>query len=67
MNATLDPIFALQTQISLPGYETRQLAFITLAADSRTEALTLARRYRQWYYITKAFSEARTQAEHELI
>src|SRR6185436_9982466 len=66
-NDTLDPIFALQAQVSVPGYESRQLAIITLAADSRTDALTLASRYRQWYYITKAFGEARTQAEHELV
>ncbi|MGZ9224224.1 MAG: GH36-type glycosyl hydrolase domain-containing protein, partial [Anaerolineales bacterium] len=66
-NDTLDPIFALQAQVGVPGYESRQLAFITLAAPARDEALTLARRYRQWYYITKAFGEARTQAEHELV
>ena len=64
---TLDPIFALQAQVSVPGYESRKLAFITLAAPSRDEALTLARRYRQWYYVRKAFGEARTQAEHELV
>ncbi|HEX6270207.1 MAG TPA: glucoamylase family protein [Anaerolineales bacterium] len=66
MTATLDPIFAMQAQINVPGYESRQLAFITLAASSREEALNLALRYRQWHYITRAFAEARTQAEHEL-
>jgi cyclic beta-1,2-glucan synthetase len=67
MTDTLDPIFALQTQISVPGYDSRQLAFITLAASSREEALDLARRYRQWHYVTRAFTEVRTQAEQELI
>src|SRR4030095_16322440 len=44
--ATLDPICALQAGITLPPYETAQIAFITLAAHSRREALELARRYR---------------------
>ena len=67
MSATLDPIFALQAQVSVPGYESRQLAFITLAAPSREEALTLALRYRQWYFVKKAFRDARMQVEQELI
>jgi cyclic beta-1,2-glucan synthetase len=66
-SATLDPIACLQAHVIVPGYDSRQLAFVTVAAASRTEALTLARRYRQWHFITKAFSEARTQTEHELI
>ncbi|HET9589898.1 MAG TPA: glucoamylase family protein [Anaerolineales bacterium] len=65
--ATLDPVMALQAKISLPAYESRQVAFIALAASSRSEALSLANRYRQWYYVSKAFGEARTQAEHELM
>ncbi|MEW6401113.1 MAG: glucoamylase family protein [Chloroflexota bacterium] len=65
--STLDPIASLQARVNVPDYDSRQLAFVTVAASSRAEALTLVRRYRQWHYITRAFSESRTQAEHELI
>ncbi len=65
--ATLDPIFALQAQVVVEGYDSHQLAFITLAASSRAEALNIAHRYRQWYYVSKAFGDARAQAEDELI
>lgn len=64
--ATLDPIFSLQAQVSIPGHESYQLAFITLAASSRSEAMTLALRYRQWHYVGKAFGDARKQMENEL-
>ncbi len=66
-SATLDPIFALQANIVVPGYESFQLAFVTLAAASRKDALDLARRYRQWHQINKAFDDTRAQAEQELI
>ncbi len=65
--ATLDPIASLQAHMRVPGYDSRQLAFVTVAASSRAEALTLAHRYRQWHYVTQAFRGASTQAEHELI
>ncbi|HSM72789.1 MAG TPA: glucoamylase family protein [Anaerolineales bacterium] len=66
MANTLDPIFALQAQISVPGYDSRQLAFVTLAAPSREEALDLAVQYRQWHYVIRAFTDAHMQAEQEL-
>jgi cyclic beta-1,2-glucan synthetase len=65
--STLDPIFALQARIIIPEYESRQLAFVTLAASSRKEALELAHRFSQWYRIRKSFDEARTKTEQELI
>ncbi len=67
MTSSLDPIFALQTKIVVPGYESRQLAFITLAASSRKDALLLAQRFRQWHQTSRVFEAARTQAERELI
>lgn len=63
--ATLDPIYAMQAEVSMPAYETVQVAFVTLAARSRKEALQLVERYRLWSYIGRAFSDARTQVEDE--
>ena len=64
--SALDPIFALQLQVAVPGYDSHQLAFVTLAAPSRSEALALAQRFRQSPQIIKAFDDARMQAEREL-
>ena len=64
--ATLDPICALQAEIVLAPYETAQIAFVTAVAASRKEVLQLAYRYRRWSQVTRALSDARTHAEHEL-
>jgi hypothetical protein len=40
--ATLDPICALQAEITIPAYQKTQVAFITVAANSRKEALEVA-------------------------
>ena len=60
---TLDPVMALGCEIELPPYATWRLAFVTLAAASRAEALELARRYRQWVWLERAFTRARYTAE----
>ncbi|MCJ7434188.1 MAG: hypothetical protein MUO77_11945, partial [Anaerolineales bacterium] len=64
--ATLDPICALQAEIEMPPYETARIAFVTLAANSRKDAIELARRYRHWPQLNKAIDDARIQAEQEL-
>ncbi|MBI5954738.1 MAG: hypothetical protein HY865_24025 [Chloroflexi bacterium] len=64
--ATLDPILALRARIIVPDYAAHQLAFVTLAAPSRREALELARRFNHWYRIRKTFDEARIKTEAEL-
>jgi len=64
--ATLDPIFAVQAHVIVPEYESVSIAFVTLAASSRKEALQLAQRFNQWRRIRKSFDEARTQTEQEL-
>jgi len=64
--ATLDPICALQAEITLSPYETAQIAFITLAANSRKEAIVLAQRYRRRSQLSRAIEDARTNAEREL-
>jgi len=64
--ATLDPIIALKARVVVPPYESRQIAFVTLAASSRKEALELAGRYSQWHRIRKSFDDARLKTEREL-
>lgn len=64
--ATLDPILALRARMIVLEYESQQLAFVTLAAASRKQALELARRYSQWHRIKKTFDEARATTEQEM-
>jgi cyclic beta-1,2-glucan synthetase len=64
--STLDPICTLQAEVILEPYQTVQVAFMTLAASSRKEALDLARRYHRWSQISRASQDIRLQAEEEL-
>ena len=64
--ATLDPICAMQAEVILEPYQTVQIAFVTLMAHSRKEALELARRYQRWSLISRAMQNVRLQAEEEL-
>lgn len=64
--ATLDPICALQTEFSVSPYETVQLAFITLVANSRKEALQMVYLYRRWSQVSRAMSDARVHVEKEI-
>jgi len=64
--ATLDPIMALGQEIELEPHATAQVAYLTLAAGSRQEALDLARRYQQWPVINRAFDQARSRSAVEL-
>jgi cyclic beta-1,2-glucan synthetase len=64
--ATLDPIFALRDEIELSAYARGQIAYLTVAARSREDAISLVRRYRDWSRIALAFDQAQTESEHEL-
>ncbi len=64
--ATLDPIMALGQEIELAPYGREKLAFVTLVAESRAEALRLAQRYRAWPQIERAFERARSRSEADL-
>ncbi|HLO27894.1 MAG TPA: glucoamylase family protein [Anaerolineales bacterium] len=64
--ATLDPICALQAEIVIAPYHTAQVAFITVVAHSRKEAIDLARRYHRWSQLGRAIQDIRVQAESEL-
>ena len=66
VGATLDPIMSLQREIDLQPGETVQLAFLTLAADSRAKLLEVAGRYQSWPAIEHAIGQARSRAELEL-
>ena len=65
--ATLDPIMALQVKLDVPPYETRQLAFVTVAAGSRKGVLELAIRYRNWLRLNRSINGSRREAERELL
>ncbi len=64
--ATLDPVMALAQEIQLEPHSSVQLAYITLAADSRARALALARTYGVWSTLERAFDQARYQLELEM-
>ncbi|MBL7065593.1 MAG: hypothetical protein ISS49_15490, partial [Anaerolineae bacterium] len=64
--ATMDPIMALGQEVVLEPHATMQVTYVTLAARSREEALTLARRYRRWPVIDQGFDQARSRSELEL-
>ena len=64
--ATLDPVCALQAEVAMSAYNTAQIAFITLTASSRREALQLVYRYRHWSQVSRALADARTQIEKEV-
>ncbi len=64
--ATLDPIMALGQEIELEPRTTAQVAYVTLAAGSRQDALALAHRYQVWPAINRAFDQARSSSELEL-
>ena len=66
VGATLDPIIALSQEIDLEPHAETQVAYVTLVAGSRQEALNLARRYRTFPAIGRAFDRARAQSEDEL-
>jgi len=63
---TLDPIMSIAQDIDLRPHASVQVAYITLAAESREEALTLARRYRTWIRIRQAFGRARDESQQEM-
>jgi cyclic beta-1,2-glucan synthetase len=66
VGATLDPIMALACDVQLKPHTTAQLVYVTLAAESRQEALTLLGHYRAFHVINHAFEQARSQAGKEM-
>ncbi|HEX7619789.1 MAG TPA: glucoamylase family protein [Anaerolineales bacterium] len=64
---TLDPIFSLAQEIDLEPHGKTRVTFLTLAADSRAEALEKLSHYRTGQDIYRAFDAARARSESELL
>jgi len=64
--ATLDPIMCIGQSIHLLPHTTAQLAYVTLAASSREDALAMARRYQSSLMVRRAFGRARDTHREEL-
>ena len=67
VGGTLDPIFSLAQEIDLKPHTKTRVTFLTLAAPSRAEALDLLSQYPSAQTINRAFDEACTNSEMELI
>jgi cyclic beta-1,2-glucan synthetase len=65
--ATLDPIFALQADVTVQSFDSIQVAFVTLAAASRKEALALAERFSRWGEQARSLDQASAGAREELV
>ncbi len=63
VGVTLDPIMALAQEVELEPYGRVSVAYLTLAARSRPEALALANRYQDWAVLERAVELARRQNE----
>lgn len=67
VGGTLDPILSLAQEIDLNPHTKTQVTFLTLAAASRAEALELMARFQSRQAINRAFDEARSASEKELM
>jgi cyclic beta-1,2-glucan synthetase len=67
VGGTFDPIFSLAQEIVLKPHTKAHLTFLTVAASTRSDALDLLSQYTSDQTITRAFDEARTHSERELI
>ena len=64
--ATLDPVMALSRDFVLEPHSTIRLAFITSAADSRPDVLSILEKYQDWRVVERALDQARASSEMEL-
>jgi cyclic beta-1,2-glucan glucanotransferase len=67
IGSTLDPIFALQIEVTLEPYQTAHVAFLTLASSSRKQSLELARYYQHWEHILQVLNLTAKEAEDEMM
>ncbi|NLG83878.1 MAG: hypothetical protein GX493_04555, partial [Firmicutes bacterium] len=66
VGTVLDPIFSLRVGLTLPPGQKIDLAFVTIAAGTKEEILTLAERYRSPAALENAVQHAWTHAQLEL-
>lgn len=64
--AVLDPIMSLAFEIELGAHSTVNIAFLSLAGDSRSSVLAMIEKYQDWRNIDRAFRQAYTQSEMEM-
>jgi cyclic beta-1,2-glucan synthetase len=64
--ATLDPVMALSQKVELGPHASARLAYVTVAARTRQEALQLAEKYHNWPSIDRTFSQGRQRIEIEM-
>ncbi|WP_417594260.1 GH36-type glycosyl hydrolase domain-containing protein [Parasphingorhabdus sp.] len=62
---TLDPVMALQLQCELSAHESREVAFVTVAAASREAAVEIAERYATLPSLEWAINDAASATVHE--
>jgi cyclic beta-1,2-glucan synthetase len=60
---TLDPIFSLARRITLRPHQAVTLTYLTLAAETRNEAVAIAKKYRDEAKIENAFAGAESAGE----
>jgi cyclic beta-1,2-glucan synthetase len=63
---TLDPILALGQEITLAPGTTEHVAWITMAASTREEALFVIERYHSWSTLLHSFDRAQSQVNLDL-
>ena len=63
---TLDPIMALQVQLTLKPFETRELCFLTIAAATEEAAVELGARYSTLASVEWAMADALSEAARAL-
>lgn len=64
--ATLDPIFALGSEITVAAYEHKQIAFLTIAGESKQELIALAEKFHNWSLIDHTFHQADINSQSQL-
>ncbi|MCC6165940.1 MAG: hypothetical protein IT329_01820 [Caldilineaceae bacterium] len=61
--ATLDPVMALGEEVEIAPHSMVELAFVTVAGETRQEVQSLLARFQTWTSVTLAFAAARSQAD----
>ncbi len=64
--ATLDPIYALGSELTVAPYRDTQVAFVTLVGESREELIALAETYHTWPVIERTFHQADISSQSQL-
>ncbi|RIK54284.1 MAG: hypothetical protein DCC57_07000, partial [Chloroflexi bacterium] len=61
--ATLDPVMALGEEVEIAPHSMVELAFVTVAGETRQEVQSLLARFQTWTSVALAFAAARSQAD----